>query len=135
MTDDKQAGPRGIREAVIQEKTGKSSLEWHAILDQWGMAEKGHTAAARYLEEEHGVSGWWAQTLTVRYEWATGLRKDLAVPDDLIKAFDSNAGAKTRFEMLPPSHQREYIEWIEEAKRAETRAQRIEETITRLSDR
>lgn len=34
--------------------------------------------------------------------------------------------------VLPPSHQREYLKWIEEAKRADTRARRIAQTITRL---
>ena len=41
---------------------------------------------------------------------------------------------KVAFEKLPPSHRREYISWIEEAKRPETRARRIQQTLARLVD-
>ena len=30
---------------------------------------------ARWLREEHGVAGWWAQSVTVSYERARGLRE------------------------------------------------------------
>ena len=70
----RQAGPRGISEATVQAKTGKGSAEWYAVLDRWGAREKGHTATAAYLRAQHGVAPWWAQAVTVRYEWARGLR-------------------------------------------------------------
>jgi hypothetical protein len=54
----RNAGPRGISEERIVSQTGKGSAEWTAILDAWGSPEKGHTASARYLVEQHGVSGW-----------------------------------------------------------------------------
>jgi len=47
-----------------REKTGKSSQEWYATLDAWGAGGKGHTATAKYLRDEHGVSPWWAQVVT-----------------------------------------------------------------------
>ncbi|MEV4054486.1 YdeI/OmpD-associated family protein [Amycolatopsis sp. NPDC049688] len=37
-----------------------------------------------------------------------------------------------RFEALPPSHRREYVQWVAEAKRPETRVSRVEKTIARL---
>jgi hypothetical protein len=70
----KAAGPRGFSDETVREKTGKRSEEWYAILDEWGAKEKGHTATARYLREELGVSPWWAQSVTVRYEYERGLR-------------------------------------------------------------
>jgi hypothetical protein len=127
------SGPRGIKEETLVAKTGKSSEEWYALLDAWGAAVKGHPATARYLAEEHGLSGWWAQTITVRYEWTRGLRQELTVPDDLRAALAQNPAAQTRFDALPPSHQREYIEYIEEAKRPDTRARRIEKAVHELA--
>jgi len=52
-------------------------------------------------------------------------RKPLAVPDDLKKALAKNAKAKKTFGNFSPSCQREYIEWITEAKREATREKRI----------
>ena len=68
-------GPRGISEQSVREKTGKGWDEWYAILDGWDAAEKGHTATARYLREEHNVRPWWAQAVTVRYEWERGIKQ------------------------------------------------------------
>jgi uncharacterized protein YdeI (YjbR/CyaY-like superfamily) len=50
---------------------------------------------------------------------------EVRVPADLKKALAGNARARAAFERFPPSHRREYVEWIEEAKRAETRARRL----------
>jgi len=127
------AGPQGISDETVIAKTGKSTDEWHAILDDWAAPSKGHPAIARYLEHEHGLSGWWAQTVTVRYEYARGLRKDAVVPDDLRVLLDDNPYARQRFEKLSAGHRREYVEWIIEAKRPDTRARRLTTTIERLS--
>ncbi len=71
-------GPQGFSEETVQGKTGKGSEEWYALLDAWDAPEKGHTAIAKYLREEHGVRAWWAQSVTVRYEYARELRQSLA---------------------------------------------------------
>lgn len=70
----KMAGPRAISEKAVKASTDKSSTEWYAILDEWDAKNKGHTLTAKYLEQHFGLSGWWAQSLTVRYEWERGLR-------------------------------------------------------------
>ncbi|MCH7760228.1 hypothetical protein IIA15_02345 [candidate division TA06 bacterium] len=46
------------------------------------MKEKGHTLTARYLGEKYGLSGWWAQAVTIRYEWERGLRNGKTLKDD-----------------------------------------------------
>ncbi|GAB3356067.1 YdeI/OmpD-associated family protein [Lysobacter tyrosinilyticus] len=51
------------------------------------------------------------------------------VPDDLGAALKKNAKARATFDAFPPSCKREYIEWIIEAKREETRSRRLEQTI------
>jgi len=55
--------------------------------------------------------------------------KEMLVPADLIAALKKNKKAFAIFEQFPPSHKKEYIQWIEEAKREETRKKRIEQTV------
>ena len=55
-------------------RTNKVWREWFAILDKYDLKKKGHTLAAKHLREKHGLSGWWAQAVTIRYEWEKGLR-------------------------------------------------------------
>jgi hypothetical protein len=59
--------------------------------------------------------------------------KALAVPDDLLAALAKNKKALTVFENFSPSHKREYIEWITEAKREETRIKRIKAAIAQMA--
>ena len=122
-----------IADERFAERTGKSMAAWLRILDRWGAKAKGHAATARYLEHELGLDGWWAQAVTVQYEYARGLRKPLTVPAALRKALAASPGAKTAFDRLSLSHRREYVQWISEAKRPETRDRRIRETIARLT--
>ena len=56
------------------------------------------------------------------------------VPADLAKGLAANRKAKATFEGFAPSHRREYIEWIEDAKREETRARRLEQAIEWLAE-
>lgn len=59
--------------------------------------------------------------------------KRFTVPTDLRSALGANARAKAFYASLSPSHQREYAEWIVEAKRAETRERRIAQAIEMLA--
>jgi len=43
------------------------------------------------------------------------------------------ASAQQAFLALSPSHQREYLKWIDEAKRDETRVKRIASTVEKLA--
>ena len=54
------------------------------------------------------------------------------VPVELKKLFKVEKEAKTFFEKLAYTHQREYVMWINEAKRDETRQSRILKTIEML---
>ena len=61
-------------------------------------------------------------------------KPELPTPDDLRAALDSNAKAAATFEGFPPSCRREYVEWVTEAKRPETRAKRVAQTIEWLAE-
>ncbi|SCF13816.1 hypothetical protein GA0074695_3737 [Micromonospora viridifaciens] len=71
-------GSRGQRDrisaAVLRERTGRDWDEWILLLDRWGAADRNHTEIARWLVTAQEVPGWWAQTITVGYEQARGLR-------------------------------------------------------------
>lgn len=61
-------------------------------------------------------------------------RKALPVPADLSAALKGNKAARTAFEGFSPSAQREYIEWIVEAKAEETRKRRLDTAIEWLAE-
>ncbi len=53
----------------------------------------------------------------------------IEIPEDLLWALDANANAKAIFDRFPNSHRREYVDWIESARRAETRARRVQQAV------
>lgn len=55
------------------------------------------------------------------------------VPPALAAALTKNPGARKAFTALPPSHRREYCEWIAEAKQEATARRRLEKTLAKLS--
>ena len=63
-----------VSEQRCVEKTGHGYDHWFAVLDRFGALRAGHTASARHLLEEHGVSAWYSQAITVAYERAKGAR-------------------------------------------------------------
>lgn len=56
-------------------------------------------------------------------------RTPLPTPDDLAAALKNNRKAAATFENFSPSCRREYIEWIVEAKREETRQRRLAQAV------
>lgn len=58
----------------------------------------------------------------------------LIAPEAFLKALAKNKKAKTTFDNFSPSHRREYIEWILEAKRVETTIKRIDASIEMLGE-
>jgi uncharacterized protein YdeI (YjbR/CyaY-like superfamily) len=59
-------------------------------------------------------------------------RPELPLPDWLKAGLMTSQKAWKNFQKLAPSHQRNYIGWISDAKKAETRLRRIREAIRRL---
>ena len=66
---------RRLSEDSVRRRTGRGWSEWLSILDGLDVAENGHSASGDYLRNAHGVSPWWAQTITVRCEYERGLRQ------------------------------------------------------------
>lgn len=58
--------------------------------------------------------------------------RELQLPSELMAALSADQAARTAFEGLSFSHRREYAEWVAGAKREQTRARRVAETMDRL---
>ena len=87
----------------------------------------------------HVTYGFWKAKLMneegVKVERAPRVaRGEAEVPDDLAAALQKAPVAKKAFEAFPPSHRREYIQWITEAKQAATREKRLAQTIEWLTE-
>ena len=58
---------------------------------------------------------------------------EVGEPAELLAALAKDPAVRAAYEDLPPSHRREYAKWISEAKRAETRSERVAKMVRRLS--
>ena len=56
------------------------------------------------------------------------------MPDDLRSALDSSPAARATFDAFPPSCRREYVQWVVEAKRPETRSKRIAQAVEWMAE-
>ena len=56
-------------------------------------------------------------------------------PIELSDALSENKAAERIFAVLPPSHRNEYLRWISEAKRAETRRRRAIKAVEMMVDK
>ena len=69
------------------------------------------------------------EEVDVRVELDTAPR-ETPLPEDLAAALDD--GARAFFDGLAPSHRKEWVRWVEDAKKPETRAARVEKTAEAL---
>jgi uncharacterized protein YdeI (YjbR/CyaY-like superfamily) len=61
-------------------------------------------------------------------------KKALVVPDYFMAALRKNKHALAIFEAFSPSHQREYVEWVTEAKQEATRAKRLKQAVEWMAE-
>jgi uncharacterized protein YdeI (YjbR/CyaY-like superfamily) len=69
-------------------------------------------------------------------EWAVRPKRyemPAKLPGYIAAELKKHPAARRHFEALAPSHRRQYLGWIETAKREETRLRRLKEAIERLS--
>lgn len=92
--------------------TGQRWEAWFSLLDRWDGRQRTHGETAAYLMAEHDVPGWWAQTITVWYQRARGMRlkhqqadgftiyasRTIAVPLDVV--FDAFVEPRSRRKWL-----------------------------------
>ena len=56
----------------------------------------------------------------------------MVTPDYIVELLKQNTIAFDIYQSLPPSHQREYIRWIEEAKQEKTKIRRMKKMTSML---
>ena len=66
------SAPPPVSDDAVRSATGKGWDEWFAILDAAGAVAWKHPDIARWVAGEFGISGWWAQSVTVGFERARG---------------------------------------------------------------
>ncbi len=62
------------------------------------------------------------------------VKEPIAMPDDLAEALAANPAAQASYDGFPPSAQRDYLEWVVEAKRPETRAKRVAQAVEWMAE-
>lgn len=70
-----RAAAGGVSDDTTFKATGRRSADWFGMLDQAGARDWPHKQIAEHLVDAHGVDAWWAQSITVGYEQATGRRR------------------------------------------------------------
>ena len=83
----------------------------------------------RKVREAAGVAA--GQTVDIELELDTKPRT-VRVPKDLASALDGET--RSTFDRMSYTHRREYVEWIEEAKRDETRRRRIAKAVDLIGE-
>ena len=60
--------------------------------------------------------------------------REVETPPELDTLLKDDAPARAAWEKLAYSHKKEYVQWITEAKREETRARRLEQALVMLRE-
>jgi hypothetical protein len=58
--------------------------------------------------------------------------RGVEIPKDLAASLDADPTVRERFDALSFTHRKEYVEWVEGAKKPDTRERRIRQTVDRL---
>lgn len=61
-------------------------------------------------------------------------KPEAETPPDLAEALARNEAAAATFATFPPSARRDYVDWVTEAKRPETRAKRVAQSVEWLAE-
>ena len=86
------------------------------------------------LSAEHRTAAGVAAGDEVEVELALDvLPREVALPDDLRGALDAAPAARATYDALAPGLRKEWVRWVEEAKKADTRAARVARAVERLS--
>jgi uncharacterized protein YndB with AHSA1/START domain len=74
IMETRDSGAALTSDEAVRGATGRSYEDWFRLLDEADMTSRRHGEIAGELTDRHGVDSWWAQTITVGYERARGLR-------------------------------------------------------------
>jgi uncharacterized protein YdeI (YjbR/CyaY-like superfamily) len=104
------------------------------------MGSFGRITSVEQLPAKKKFAAWMKKAIKLNEEGVKSPREKavpkppIPVPASFRAALATNARASAAFEALPPGCRREYLEWIVEARREETRARRIAATVAQLAE-
>ena len=109
--------------------------------NEYAMGHLGKIKSLADLPPDKKIIGWIKEAMKLNDDDVklperkkTASPKEIEIPDALQKALNKNKTAATAFNNFSPSHKREYIEWVNEAKTEETKNKRITQTIEWVSE-
>ncbi|MBL8649419.1 MAG: YdeI/OmpD-associated family protein [Sphingopyxis sp.] len=144
----------GVPHFVVngQNLAGMAAFKSHATFGFWrdeevtgsprdtgAMGSMGRLATLADLPGDKQMAAWIAKAAALCGEGkpkraAPKPRAALDLPDDLGAALKGNAAAQRHWELFSPGKRRDYIEWVLEAKREETRVKRIETIVVQVAE-
>jgi len=150
---------KGIMMSMAAFKAHCTLNFWHAAdvvgpeAEEGAMGQFGRIASVKDLPSKKVLTGYVKKAMAlkdagVKPSWAadrsakakaksrTSPKKkaEPEIPAELAAALTKNKKAATTFQAFSPSHRREYVEWITEAKRDATRAKRVAQTVEWLAE-
>lgn len=120
------------KDALVRERGGASAAK---VLDAAGKA-----ASVDDLPDDAALSRLIELAAELNEQGVKAERKKAApkgpvtVPGELLAALGKNKAARATFEGFSPSHKREYVAWITEAKQEATRQRRLEQAIAWMAE-
>jgi len=134
---------------------GMASFKAHCVFGFWkgelvtgdaagaegerGMGQFGRLTRVSDLPSKKILAGYVKKAMAlneqgVKVARPTKPKKDLVVPEYFIAALHKNKKALAVFERFPPSHKREYVEWVAEAKGEDTRNRRLAQAVEWIAE-
>ncbi|WP_108667096.1 hypothetical protein [Euzebya rosea] len=92
-----------MSDEAIRSNTGRGWDEWCDLIEAFDGHTDGHSAVVEHLMEVHGLTGWWAQGVTVSWERITGQRLPFQQSDGLF------ASSRTRTVAVDADELRELL--------------------------
>lgn len=120
---------------------GALVLPASARRDDEAMGQLGRLRSVDDLPSDRVLLGWLRRAATLNEEGVpvprrtkAAPKREPAVPPSLARALARNGAARRAFAASSPSHRREYVEWIADAKREETRQRRVAQAVAWLAE-
>lgn len=104
------------------------------------MGHLGRLTSLKDLPSDRKIIGWIREAMELNEKDIKAPKKKptsaspVEVPDYFLKAIKKNKSAWATFQKFPQSHIKEYVLWITEAKREETRERRIAQAVEMMSE-
>jgi uncharacterized protein YdeI (YjbR/CyaY-like superfamily) len=132
---------------------GMASFKEHCAFNIWkgslivgdgtreAMGNFGRITKVSDLPSKKTIAGYIKQAMKLREDGVKNpsrsrpkAKKAVAVPAELTRALKKNRKAAAAFEEFPPSHKREYADWISEAKGEDTRKRRVDTAVEWMAE-